>query len=94
MEEKDLSPEQQAELNNLFTYHKPFGNQPERYEQIRSAAKSLARVILISTPKSADQSAAIRKLRECVMTANAAIAINEQEPKSPCAEQAAETVPA
>ena len=78
MNEK-LTPEQQKELDNVFSYHKPFGDQPQRYETIRAKAKELAAVILASTPKSADQSAAIRKLRECVMTANAAIAINEIE---------------
>lgn len=79
-EEATLTEEQQAELDNVFSYHKPFGTQPQRYEAIRAKAKELATVILLSTPKSADQSAAIRKVREAVMTANAAIAINEKEP--------------
>ena len=83
MPEVELSQEQKAELENLFTYHKPFGDQPARYEAIRAKAKELAAVILVSTPRSADQSAALRKLRETVMTANAAIAINEKEPAAP-----------
>ena len=41
---------------------------------IREAAKNLAKVIVNNTPPSADQSAAIRLLRESVMTANSAIA--------------------
>ena len=65
------------ELDQLFTYHAPKGDQNERYEKIRGKARDLAELILESTPVSADQSAAIRKLRECVMTANAAIACNE-----------------
>jgi hypothetical protein len=89
MEPKDLSTEAKAELDNLFTYHKPIGDQPARYEAIRAKAKELATVILLSTPKSADQSAAIRKLRECVMTANAAIAINEKESLAPAGPPAA-----
>lgn len=80
MPEAVLNQEQERELDNLFSYHKPFGDQPERCEAIRAGARELARVILQNTPKSADQSAAIRKLREAVMTANAAIAINEQRP--------------
>jgi hypothetical protein len=36
----------------------------------------LAMTILDNTPVCADQSAAIRHLRECVMTANGAIALN------------------
>ncbi len=76
-----ITPDQQAELDNLFTYHAPFGDQQERYVAIRAKAKELAVVILESTPRCADQSAALRKVREAVMTANAAIAINEQPPK-------------
>lgn len=66
-------------LDNVFSYHKPFGDQPERYEKIRAAGKEFARVVLATTPRCPDQTAAIRKVREAVMTANAAIAINETE---------------
>lgn len=65
------------EIENTFCYHPPKADQPARYEAIRAKAKELAQVIVASTPKCADQTAAIRKLREAVMTANAAIAINE-----------------
>ena len=65
------------ELNNLFTYHAPKGNQVKRYNEIREAAHNFARVIIDVTPQSADQTAAIRKVREAMMTANAAIACNE-----------------
>lgn len=61
-------------IENWFTYHKPTGGQPEAYVKIRDAGKALAEVILETTPESADQTAAIRKVREAVMTANAAIA--------------------
>jgi hypothetical protein len=62
------------ELVNFFTYHTPKDDQPERYQKIRAAALEFARVIVANTGKSADQTAAIRKLRECVMTANQGIA--------------------
>jgi hypothetical protein len=62
-------------IEDLFTYHAPEGGQPAQYEAIRSAAKTFAHVVVANTPASADQTAAIRKLRECVMTANAAIAL-------------------
>lgn len=65
------------DIENLFTYHAPKGDQPQRYERIRAEAKVLAQVILDCTPSCADQTAAIRHLREAVMTANAAIACNE-----------------
>jgi len=64
-----------AELDNIFSYHAPTGNQPARYEKIRSAGKAFAEAIIENTPVCADQNAAIRKVREAVMTANAAIAI-------------------
>jgi len=65
------------DLNNVFSYHAPKGDQPQRYEKIREAAKIFAKVIEECCPYSADKSAAIRKIREAVMTANASIAINE-----------------
>jgi hypothetical protein len=63
------------DVDALFRYHAPTPEQLPRYETIREAARIFARVILDSTPRGADQSAAIRHLRECVMTANAAIAL-------------------
>lgn len=65
------------DIDNWFSYHAPKGDQAERYVLIRDKAKELALLIAECTPKSADQTAAIRKLRECVMTANAAIACGE-----------------
>lgn len=64
-------------LDNVFKYHSPKIDQPQRYEEIRAAAKEFAIVIGRNCPPSADRAAAIRKVREAVMTANAAIAINE-----------------
>ena len=66
------------ELDNIFKYHAPGGTQVARYSAIREAGKALAQTILACTPGCADQTAAIRKVREAVMTANAAIAINEE----------------
>ena len=65
------------EIGNAFTYHAPKGDQTKRYGDIREAAKQLAYVIHQCTPECADQTVAIRKVREAVMIANAAIAINE-----------------
>ena len=65
------------ELKNWFTYHAPHGNQAQRYTDIREAAFVFAKTILDKTPSCADQTAAIRKVREAVMTANAAIACEE-----------------
>lgn len=62
-------------LDDIFSYHAPEPGDAEKYEAIRGAAKDLARAIIDNTPGSADQTAAIRKVREAVMTANASIAL-------------------
>ncbi len=66
------------DINNIFTYHSPTSDQLPKYEAIRAKAKEMGQVIVDNTPASADQTAAIRLLREAVMTANAAIALNGQ----------------
>ena len=78
-----------AEIENTFTYHKPFGDQPQRYEAIRNIAKSLAYRIHRSCPPSRERSLALTHLQSAIMFANASIAINEREP-----EQAASNTPA
>lgn len=66
-------------LDKIFTYHPPKGDQSNRYIIIREAAKDFADTILNNTPESEDQNMAILKIREAVMLANASIAINESE---------------
>lgn len=66
---------QQLDLDHIFKYHAPTPEQLPKYEAIRTAAKVFAKVITDNTPPSADQTAAIRLLREAVMTANASIAL-------------------
>ena len=68
-------PSQEFDLEHIFTYHPPQGDQAAYYELIRKAALEFATLLIAHTPPGADQSAAIRHLRECVMTANAAIAL-------------------
>jgi len=77
MPKNKLTQEQLNDLENQFTYHAPQGDQTERYGEINEAAFNFARVVLECTPKCADQSAAIRQIREARMTANSAIACNE-----------------
>lgn len=66
----------EEKIKEIFTYHAPKEGQPEKYNEIRSAAEAFALVIKKNTPKCADQSTAIRKVREAVMVANAAIALD------------------
>jgi len=63
------------DIENIFTYHSPTPEQLPKYEAIRAKAKELGHVIVDNTPNCADQTAAVRLLREAVMTANAAIAL-------------------
>ena len=61
-------------IEELFTYHKPTLAQEAAYLEIRNAAKTLARKIDLHCPAGPDRTAAVRKIREAVMTANASIA--------------------
>lgn len=63
------------DLDHLFTYHPPRPRDIEKYQAIREAGKAFATVMLANTPPSADQADALRKIREAVMTANAAVAL-------------------
>lgn len=63
------------DIENWFTYHPPSEETVTRLKSIRDKAKEMAALIFALTPSGADQDAALRKLRECVMTANAAIVI-------------------
>lgn len=63
-------------LNFVFSYHKPDDDQTEKYHRVRDAAKLFARAVVDNVPLCADQQAALRKIREAVMTANAAIALD------------------
>lgn len=67
------------ELSNLFRYHAPLPGQAQKYERLRAAALTFAQAVIAETPPSADQTAAIRKVREAVMTANASIACHRVE---------------
>jgi hypothetical protein len=66
----------EKQLKEIFTYHAPNAEQQVKYQVLRTAALEFAKVLVEITPESADQTACIRKLRECVMTANASIALD------------------
>lgn len=66
-------------IEDIFTYHAPNIEQSVKYENIREGAKFFAKILVKNMPYCSDQRAAIRKLREAVMTANAAIALEGRE---------------
>ena len=64
------------DLDNVFRHHPPPDQDTiERYQRLREAGKQLALAIDRECPAGADRAAAMRKVREAVMTANAAIAL-------------------
>jgi hypothetical protein len=63
-----------GDLDNLFSYHAPVGDQVETYQQIRQAGRTLAEVIIERVPPGDDRDWAIETVRDAVMRANAAVA--------------------
>lgn len=59
----------------LVTYHAPSQGDVEKISIIRFAAAKMIQAIIDNCPPSADRSAAIRKVREGLMTANASIVL-------------------
>lgn len=64
-------------LEHIFTHHSLNPIQQAKCSLIRDAALEFSRVLVANTPESADQSAAIRKVREAVMTANVSVALSD-----------------
>lgn len=69
------------DLEKIFTYQSPNADQITKYADIRLFAKSFGVIICKDCPQSNEKEIAIEKLRECVMWANAAIALNSEELK-------------
>lgn len=66
-----MTPE---ELQTRFTHHPPKPGQPDRYQRIRDAARTLAELVDAECPESREKSLAMTKIEEASMWANAAIA--------------------
>jgi hypothetical protein len=73
----NVGPGGNLDLDNIFTYHPPKGDQVDRFSDIRQSGKELAEIIVDSCPPSPERSTALAKVREAIMWANAAIACNE-----------------
>lgn len=70
-----MPPITETQIDDIFTFHDDPAKIPA-YQNVREAAKQFAKVLVKNTPACADQTAAVRKVREAVMTANAAIALD------------------
>lgn len=71
----DMNNPSHVDIDALFTYHPPNEDQVRRLTVLRENARTLALTIIGSCPAGPDRTAALRKLRECVMTANASIVL-------------------
>ena len=65
----------EAEINRFFGFGGVAPDAMAHHRAIETGAKHFVAIILLHAPKCADQSAAIRKVREAMMTASAAIAL-------------------
>ncbi len=63
----------QMKLNQWFDSQEPREDKKAQAEVIRFASKEFAQIILAHTPAGPDQTEAIRKVREAMWTATAAI---------------------
>lgn len=63
-----------SDIDDWFEHHKLSANQAAACERLRQRGHALAMAIIEESPSSADQSAAIRLVRQAVWTANAGIA--------------------
>jgi hypothetical protein len=72
-----ISAEVAERIERDFTYHAPTGDQPQRYINLREAAKELAILMSSSCPPSRELSLALTNLEQATFWANAAIARNE-----------------
>jgi len=66
-------------VDKIFTYHRPTGDQQRRYQSLRNLAKDFAWEIMASCPQSRERSLALTNLQQTVMWANASIACNEPD---------------
>lgn len=65
----------QSEIEDLFTYHAPSPEMTTKFVHVRDAIVKAALVIDEYCPAGAARTAAMRKLKEAHMTANASIVL-------------------
>lgn len=68
-------PVNKDNFERVLNYHGVNQKQLERMENIRKTAKWMVAAILDNAPTCADQQAAIRLVREAMMTANVAVVL-------------------
>lgn len=66
------------EIDAVFTYHAPHGDQVDRYQQIREGAKRLAELIFAFCPESRERLLALTSVQQAAMWGISAISIYER----------------
>ena len=69
------TPTPEEAIDFLFTFHDNPDKTPH-YIEIREAAKTFAKVLVRHVPQCGDRLTAVQKIREAVMFANAAVALD------------------
>jgi hypothetical protein len=75
----------EAQIENIFTYHAPVGDQTARYAELRAKGQELALLVNKICPDSREKSVAITYIQQAIQMANASIAITETKPAEPAA---------
>jgi len=76
--EIELTPD---DIEHLFTYHAPRGDQLPAFEAINLATQNFARTIEANIEKSADRTNAVRALQRLRMECNLAVALTQPPPE-------------
>jgi hypothetical protein len=64
-----------SNVHDIVSYHAPDQSGLDSIQLIRNASEAMITTILNEAPPCADQTVAVRKVREAMMWANAAIAL-------------------
>lgn len=70
-----ISDEDRAKVNDIVSYHAPSAEAIDNITRVRDAIEATIVTFMENCPPCADRTAAIRKLREAMMTANASIVL-------------------
>lgn len=71
------------DIERLFTFHPPEGDEAARYKAITAAARSLAETIARVCPPGPETTLAIQSVSRARMDANAAIAVRKRDGSQP-----------
>lgn len=69
----------EADIERLFSFHPPEGDEAARYKAITAAARNLAETIVRVCPPGPETTLAIRSVARARMDANAAIAVRKRD---------------